>query len=231
MTKTLYQTCPLCEQGAVTEHGSRYRCQACGLSINERSILGVFRKGRYGVAEFGTGDYTLAAPLKQVALTPEPLKIALGNVYTDADLAAIAQGNMDKLRSVQTVLAQIILEQVNEVGYFQVNGLRWGEGPVLEGPNRYQPVDPAPTQGITWQSEGNLFGTTHHLVLPSDNFTFIRLDRKISAVQAFTDGVAIQRRGQDFAMYFVDCYPHEAALVAAFVLGKIPVLRKSLVRP
>jgi hypothetical protein len=80
---------------------------------------------------------------------------------------------------------------------------------------------------LEWQDHGNLFGTDKHLVLPSDSFTFIRLDRKLGGVQAFNDGVAVQRTGEDFATYFVGCYPHEAALVAAFVLGKLPALRQT----
>ena len=46
-------------------------------------------------------------------------------------------------------------------------------------------------------------------------------------VQAFIDGVAIQRKGEDFATYFVGCYAHEAALVAAYVMAKLPALQLS----
>jgi hypothetical protein len=44
-------------------------------------------------------------------------------------------------------------------------------------------------------------------------------------VQAFTDGLAVQRQEEDYATYFVGCYPHEAALVAAYVMAKLPALQ------
>lgn len=227
--ETLYELCPLCDQSSVLlqEGDKLYRCEQCGLTLEERSILGLFRKGRYGVSDFGKGDYGLAAEsLKSVALAPDPLKIVLANVYTDAELAALANGDLEVIRPVKTVLAQIILEQLNETSYFQVNDLRRGHGqPIAEG-GSYQPTDSVPRQGMDWQDEGNLFGTTHRLVFPSNSFTFIRMDRKVVGVKAFTNGVAVQRRGEDYATYFVGCYPHEAALVAAFAMAKIPLLRQ-----
>jgi hypothetical protein len=78
---------------------------------------------------------------------------------------------------------------------------------------------------MEWKDEGNLFCTDRRLVLPSNQFTFIRLDRKIATVQAFTDGLAVQRKEENFATYFVGCYAHEAALVVAYMLAKIPALR------
>lgn len=227
--ETLYENCPLCDQSPVIlQEGDKvYRCEQCGLTLEERSILGLFRKGRYRVSDFGSGGYSLAAEsLKNVALRSDPLKIVLANVYTDEQLAALANGDLEVIRPVKTVLAQIILEQLNETSYFQVNDLRRGHGrPIPEG-GAYQPTEAVPRQGMAWQDEGNLFGTTHRLVFPSNSFTFIRMDRKVVGVQAFTNGVAVQRRGEDYATYFVGCYPHEAALVAAFAMAKIPVLRQ-----
>jgi hypothetical protein len=51
------------------------------------------------------------------------------------------------------------------------------------------------------------------------------MDRKIVAVQAYIDGLAIQRKREAFATYFAGCYAHEAALVAAYVMAKVPALR------
>ena len=84
---------------------------------------------------------------------------------------------------------------------------------------------PAPRDGLTWQDQGNLFCTNQRLVFPSDSFTFIRMDRKLVGIQAFADGLAVQRKGEDYATYFVGCHAHEAALVAAYVMGKLPVLQ------
>ena len=227
---TLYKECPLCTQGAVVGSGSNslYRCTHCGLSLKERSLLGLFKKGHFVVTDWGAGDYTLAKQsLKDVALPPDPLKVTLGNVYTDQQLTAIAQGSLELLRPVRTVLAQVILEQLNEVCYLQVNGLRRGHGQPIAEAGHYQPEQAASREGMAWQDQGNLFCTNHRLVFPSNSFTFIRMDRKLVGVQAFIDGVAIQRKGEDFATYFVGCYAHEAALVTAYVMAKLPALQLS----
>ena len=62
-------------------------------------------------------------------------------------------------------------------------------------------------------------------MFPSDRFTFIRFDRKLVGVQAFTNGLALQRQGETFATYFVGSYAHEAALVAAYIMAKVPALK------
>lgn len=225
---TLYKECPLCIQGAVVATGSSstYRCNHCGLTLQQRALLGLFRKGRFAVTDFGEGDYTLARQsLKGIALPPDTLKIVLGNVYPDSQLGAVASGSVETLRPVRTVLAQVILEQLNEVCHLQVNGLRRGHGKILAEGGQYQPKQPVPRDGLTWQDQGNLFCTNQRLVFPSNSFTFIRIDRKLVGIQAFTDGVAVQRKGEEYATYFVGCYAHEAALVAAYVMGKLPVLQ------
>jgi hypothetical protein len=198
------------------------------LSLKERSLLGLFKKGRFVVTDWGAGDFGLARQsLKDVALTPDPLKVTLGNVYTDQQLAAIVQGSLESLRPVRTVLAQVILEQLNEVCYLQVNGLRRVHGKPIAEVGHYQPEQAVPRESMVWQDQGNLFCTNHRLVFPSNSFTFIRMDRKLVGIQAFTDGVAVQRKGEDFATYFVGCYAHEAALVAAYVMAKLPTLQLS----
>lgn len=226
---TLYDECPLCNQGAVVfdEAGQIYRCDHCGLTLKKRALLGLFKKDHLEVVSLGQGDFSLAEQsLANLSLPPDRLKVVIGNVYSDKQLAQIAGGALEVIRPVRTVLAQIILEQLKETCYLQVNGLRRAHGQPLPEGGDYRPQGPAPRQGLEWQDQGNLFGTDKHLVLPSDSFTFIRLDRKLGGVQAFSDGVAVQRTGEDFATYFVGCYPHEAALAAAFVLGKQPALRQ-----
>ncbi len=224
----LYRECPLCNQAEVAfnQQTGQYHCDQCGLVVKDCSVLGLFKKGQYGVVSLGRENYTLAQSITGgVSLSPESLKILIGNIYTDAELAKLAAGNLDVIRPVRTVLAQIILEQLREECYFQVLGLRQGVGQPLVSGSHYLPEKATPRQNLEWQSRGNLFGTVKHLVLPGQKFTFVRLDRKLTAVQAFTDGVAVQRKGEEFATYFVGCQPHEAALIAAFVMGKLPQLR------
>ncbi len=226
---TLYDECPLCNQGAVVldENSQIYRCDHCGLALKKRSLLGVFKKDHLQVVSLGKGDFSLAQQsLANLSLPPDRLKVVIGNVYSDEQLAQIAGGALEVIRPVRTVLAQIILEQLKETCYLQVNGLRRANGQPLPEGSDYRPQGPVPRAGLEWQDQGNLFGTDKHLVLPSDSFTFIRLDRKLGGVRAFNDGVGVQRTGEDFATYFVGCYAHEAALAAAFVLGKLPALRQ-----
>lgn len=226
--QTLYQECPVCNQGAVVWHSTEsvYRCDHCSLVLKEQTVLGLFNKGHFGVTSLPQGNYRLAEQsLDNVSLKPDPLKVVLGNVYLDEILAEIAGGAIDDVRPVRTTLAQIILEQLRETCFLQVNGLRRGHGqPLPEGGN-YLPIEAVPRQGMDWQDEGNLFCTDQRLVFPSNKFTFIRMGRKVVGVQAFTNGIAIQLKGDEFATYFVGCLPHEAALVTAYVMAKVPKLR------
>ncbi len=225
--QTLYKECPLCGQAAVElQTDKHYRCGACGLTLKDRTMLGLFKKGHYSITSLGNLDFTLAeAALKDVVLKPIPLKTAIGNIYTDNQLAEIASGNIEVMNPVKTVLAQIILEQLKEECFINIQNLRRGRTQPIDEESWYKPTQKTPAQGMVWQDDGNLFCTDKRLVLPSNQFTFIRLDRKVSAVQAFTDGFAIQRKNEAFATCFVGCYPHEAALVAAYVMAKVPILR------
>jgi hypothetical protein len=229
--ETLYDECPLCNQAPVVfaEEEKVYRCNHCGLTLKSSSLLGLFKKNHFRVTDWGTNNFSPAVDgLKNISLVPDRLKVVIGNIYSDGQLAEIAGGSLEIIRPVRTILAQIILEQLKETCYVQVNGLRQGLGQPLPEGGCYQPQEKTPRQGLDWQNRGNLFGTGKHLVLPSDRFTFIRLDRKLVGVQAFTDGVGVQRKGEEFATYFVGCQPHEAALVAAFVMGKAPAARKPI---
>lgn len=226
--QTLYKECPVCNQGAAVwqDAESVYRCDHCGLTLKEQALLGLFNKGHFGVTRLPEGNYTLAEQsLNSVSLKPDPLKVVLGNVYTDEQLAEIAGGVIDDIRPVRTMLAQIILEQLKETCFLQVNGLRRGHGqPLSEGGNNL-PTEAVPRQDMNWQDEGNLFCTDQRLVFPSNKFTFIRMGRKLVGVQAFTNGIGIQLKGEEFATYFVGCLPHEAALVAAYIMAKVPKLQ------
>jgi ribosomal protein S27AE len=227
--ETLYEECPLCNEGqVVAADGALYRCDQCDLTIKKRSLLGILRKNQFGIESLGQGNYSLAGQgLDKISLPPEQLKVVIGNIYDDQQLASIAGGSLEIVRPVRTILAEIILEQLKEICHIQVNGVRRAHGQPLPEGSSYRPEQGVPRQELEWQDQGNLFVTSKHLVLPSDSFTFLRLDRKLTGVRAFLDGVAVQRKGEDFATYFIDCPPHEAALVAAFVMGKLPVFQKS----
>ena len=225
--QVLYKECPLCTEAPVAlQNNGVYACTRCGLTIKERSVLGLFKKGQYGVVQLGAGDFLLGADaLKNLALSADELKNVLGNLYTADQLAQLAAGQLEVLRPVRTVLAQIILEQLKEDCYVNIHGVRRGYGAPLPEQSFYLPQQPAPMQGMQWQDEGNLFCTNQRLVLPSNQFTFIKLGRKISAVQAFTNGVAVQQKDEAFATYFIGCQAHEAALAAAYIMAKVPLLR------
>jgi hypothetical protein len=196
------------------------------LALREHATLGLFKRGRYAVVGLGQGEFSLAeAGLSGVALHPDPLKTVITNIYNDHQLAEIANGKLEIINPVRTVLAQIILEQLNEVCYINVNSLRRGHGPPLSEESWYRPRQAVPRQELVWLDEGNLFCTDQRIVLPSGRFTFIRMDRKVVAVQAYANGVAVQRKREEFATYFAGCYAHEAALVAAYVMAKVPALR------
>lgn len=226
MTDTLYKACPYCMEAPVSLQEGSYICPSCGLTLKERAVLGLFKKGRYAITELPEGNFELVTPeLNNIVLKPDALKIVIGNIYTDEQLAEVCNGNVDIIAPVKTVLAQIILEQLNEVCYINVSGLRRAHGEPLSGESDYWPQSKVPRDGMKWQDEGNLFCTNQRIVLPSNQFTFIRLDRKIVGVQAYKDGFAVQRKNETFATYFVGCYAHEAALVAAYAMAKVPALR------
>ena len=206
--QTLYAECPLCVQAPVvmTEKGV-FGCEQCGLSLRERTVMGLFHKGRYGIADLGPGDYTVARmDLDGIALRPDSLKVVIGNIYRDEQLADLASGNVEVIRPVKTILAEIILEQLNEACLINVNKVRRGHGKPLVVESWYLPGQRVPNKAIEWHDEGNLFCTTQRVVMPSGRFTFIRLDRKVVAVQAYADGVAVQRKGEAYATYFSGCY-------------------------
>ena len=216
----LYKICPLCQQQPVTQQGAHYRCGQCGLTLKQQSKFLFLKGDKYEIITLGLGNFKLAqAGLQGIALSADELKVVLGNVYNDEQLSQVAKGDFKALRPV-SMLAQIILEQLREDCFLQVRGIKRGHRPVLQGESSYQPTQPVPTS-MEWKDKGNLFCTTNRLVMPSDHFTFIRLGRNVLIVQAFTNGIGVQQKKEEFATYFVGCYSHEAAAVAAYSMGKL----------
>lgn len=221
----LFPSCPVCEQAPLARSGSEFRCEGCGLVVKPRAFLWRRSSDRYTVRDIGEA-YRLAKPgIVNRTFSRAALQRLGEHVYPDATLASIAAGNFDLIRPPSSTLAQILLEQLHETVLLQVNGLRRAHGPVLEaGANRF-PQGTVPRNGLAWKDRGNLFLTNARLVFPSDTFTFIRMDRKLVAVRAFEDGLAVQRKGEGFATYFVGCGAHQSAVMAAYIQGKSPALQ------
>ncbi len=55
--EALYKVCPLCDHSPVVFQSSDgvYRCEHCGLTLKERSLLGLFKQGRFRVSHLVRG--------------------------------------------------------------------------------------------------------------------------------------------------------------------------------
>ncbi len=224
---TLLSPCPACNTAALAAVGNTYQCVNCSLGVKEKKKFLRFRsnENRYLVQSMGDDFSLVREGMIGHTFSLAELEYFRESVYADHDLADFAEGNYDALNMPGSALAQILLEQLRETCYIQINALRRAHGPVLAGGGDRFPKGKAPTAGLIWQDKGNLFFTNIRLVFPSDTFTFIRLDRRLVGVRAFENALAIQRKGEDFATYFVGLRPHQAVLTAAYILGKAPQLR------
>ncbi len=228
MTTELFSTCPVCaEETALSHSGKMFQCNHCGLTIKEKHKLFGKNHVEYVVQAIGEGYDIARAGLVGNTFSPAEVQLFREQVYPDAVLAEFATGNFDRLNLPTSVLAQILLEQLRETVYLHVDHLRRAHGPALEpGGNRF-PHGTVPQNAMDWQDEGNLFLTNVRIVFPSNTFTFIRMGRKMTGLKTFEDGVAVQLKGEDHATYFVGIKPHQAALVGAYIQGRVPGLRES----
>ena len=227
-TASLLSPCPACGRSTLVKTRQVYQCQTCGLAIKEKKPFPGFgaRPARYVVEAIGP-DFSLARPgIVGHVFSPAELKNFHENVYSDQTLADFAAGRYEGLNMPASALAQVLVEQLRETCYIQINHLCRAHGPTLTGGGSRFPQGKAPTSGLTWQDQGNLFLTDIRLVFPSDSFTFIRLDRKLVGLKTYQDGLALQRKGEDFATYFVGCGAHQASLAAAYIQGRLPTLRQ-----
>ena len=226
---TLASPCPICGSDTVDITAKTYHCSQCGLRLKaKKSLLPFKAKEMYQVEAIGS-DYgvTQTGLLKQ-SISPVDLKKLAESVYTDAQLSAFASGNYDDINMPSETVAQILLEQLRETCYIQINGIKRAFGPKLEnGGNRF-PTGATKNLALDWQDEGNLFLTNTRLVFPSNKFTFIRLDRRVTALQTFSDGIALQERGATHASYFIGCAAHQAALAGAYIMGKVKGLQADI---
>ncbi len=222
---TLLPICPVCTQQALVGRGKNYRCDHCGLTLKLKTVLGFKSKDKYIVQSIGQGYNIARSGIVGQVFPLVELKNFGENVYTDQQLAAFAKGNFDELQAPSNILTQILLEQLRETVYAQTRNMRRAHGPALEAGGNYIPQGLAPSDNLNWQDKGNLFLTNARLIFPSNSFTFIRMDRKLIGLKTFENGFAVQRKGEDFATYFIGCRAHQAALNGAYIMGRVPALR------
>lgn len=224
MTTELFSTCPICDEATLSTHDKTITCEHCGFSVNEKSKL--FSKDTsYQVLALGS-DYNIAAKsIVGKTFTLQDMRLFREHVYSDETLDKFAKGDYEALVKPSSTLASILLEQLRETCYMEVNGFKRALGPTLEAGANFIPQGIAPTTGMDWQDEGNLFLTNARLIFPSNTFTFLRMDRKLIGVRTYENGIALQRKGEDHAMYFVGCKAYQAALIGAYIQGKVPALR------
>ncbi|OQY27132.1 MAG: hypothetical protein B6243_13350 [Anaerolineaceae bacterium 4572_5.2] len=195
------------------------------MTLKPKTFLGFKFKDQYIVQSIGQ-DYDIARSGVAGQVVPLSELDNFGeSVYTDQQLAVFAQGNFNDLRMPSNTLAQILLEQLSETVYVQTHNMRRAHGPALEAGGNYIPKGLAPSGDLNWQDVGNLFLTNSRLVFPSNKFSFIRMDRKLIGLKTFENGFAIQRKGEDFATYFLDSRAHQAALNGAYIQGRVLALR------
>jgi hypothetical protein len=85
-----------------------------------------------------------------------------------------------------------------------------------------RPVD---RRALVLLDQGNLFISEQRLIFPSSTHTMIRIDRKLIGIHNFSDAVAVQRKGEDKATYFLGFETREALLVTAYLQGQLDHLR------
>ena len=224
MTTELFSTCPVCDEATLSSHDKTITCEQCGFSVKEKHKL--FSKDTsYQVSALGS-DYNIAAKsIVGETFTLQDMRLFREHVYSDETLDKFAKGDYEALVKPSSTLASILLEQLRETCYMEVNGFKRALGPTLEVGANFIPQGIAPTTGMDWQDEGNLFLTNARLIFPSNTFTFLRMDRKLIGVRTYENGIALQRKGEDHAMYFVGCKAYQAALIGAYIQGKVPALR------
>lgn len=222
--EVLLAPCPICSQSALAGDRFLYRCESCGTQVEQKRWLGVRPRDRFFFQAVGTDYRNAEADLVARSFTRAQLTELAGSCYTDADLTAIATGDFSRLHLPSSTVAEIMFPQSHETCYVQVNGLVRADGPPLsQGVDRVN--GPADRGNLKILDRGNLFISNQRLIFPSDTHTTIRTDRKLIGVSTFTDGVAVQRKGEDTATYFLRIESRSASLVLAYLQGRLDHLR------
>lgn len=208
----------------MTGHDARYACAACKTEVKQSRWLGIWPRDRYFFQAIGPGFRNAEPDLSARPFTRAQLAALVGSCYRDADLEAIAAGDLSRLRPPGSTLARVLFPHSRETCHIQVNGLTRAEGPPLpDGVSKINnPVDRA---SLKMLDRGNLFISDQRMIFPSGTHTIIRIDHKLSGVCSFADALAIQRTGDDAATYFLGVEHREALLVAAYLQGRLNHLR------
>lgn len=219
----LIQSCPVCGQASLASDGQHYTCTACSTQVEQSRWL-VWPRDRFFFRNVGAAYSNAGADLLSRPFTRAQLAALAGSCYTDADLAAIAAGDLARLRLPRSTVAQIMFPQTHETCYIQVNTLLRAEGaPLPDGVSRVNA--PADRRALKTLDQGNLFISDQRLIFPSSTHTTIRLDRKLSGACTFRDALAVQRTGEDLATYFLGLESRSAALIVAYLQGRLDHLR------
>lgn len=227
MTDSLFERCPVCGQSTFKISGKTCRCADCGLALkSRRGFLGLGSREKYLVQDISAAYSLAKSGLVGRVFSRDDVGKFAEKAYSDDQYAAFAAGNFEDLMMPTSLLSQILLKQLRETCYIEVTQMRHGRGPVLEPGGSYVPQGRISASSITWKDKGNLFLTDARLVFPSDTFTFIRMDRKLVGLKTFENGIALQRKGEAFAVYFSGCRPYEAALLGAYIQGRVSGLRE-----
>jgi hypothetical protein len=222
--EVLVDPCPICSQSPLLGDGRQYTCASCGTKVEQSRWLGVWPRNRFFFRAIGA-DYRNAEPdLTGRPFTQATLAGLVGTCYTDADLAAIAAGDLSRIRLPSSTVAQVLFPQSPETCHLLVNSLMRAQGPALpDGVGRIR--GPADRRVLRILDRGNLFISDQRLIFPSDSHTTIRIDRKLTGIRTFTDAFAVQRKGEESATYFLGCESRDAALVSAYLQGQLDHLR------
>ncbi len=222
--EVLVDPCPICGQSPLAGNGRRYACPACKSEVERGRWLGLLPHNRFTFRAIGADYGNVETELLGRPFTAAELHNIAGTCYTDADLKAIAAGDLERVHPPTTTIAKLIFGHTHEKCYVQVNNLTRAEGPTL--PNGVDSVNGPPDQrALTVLDRGNLFISNQRLVFPSDTHTTIHLDRKLTGVRSFTDAFAVQRKGEEKATYFLGCESRHARLIAAYLQGLLDHLR------
>lgn len=220
----LLKPCPICGHSALAGDRFLYRCASCGTQVEQKRWLGVRPRDRFFFQAVSADYRNAEADLVARPFTRAQLTELAGSCYTDTDLTALATGDFSRLHLPSSTVAEILFPQSHETCYVQVNDLVRAEGPPLsEGVARVN--GPADRRNLKILDQGNLFISNQRLIFPSDTHTIVRTDRKLIGVSTFADAVAVQRKGEDKALYFLGFESRSASLVLAYLQGRLDHLQ------
>jgi hypothetical protein len=222
--EVLIDLCPICGQSPLQGDGRQYTCASCGTKVEQSRWLGMWPRNQFIFRAIGANYRNAEPDLIGRSFTQAQLAELTGTCYSDADLAAIAAGDLSRIRPPSSTVAQVLFAQSPETCYLLVNGLLRAQGPAIpDGVNRVGgPVD---RRLLRILDQGNLFISDQRLIFPSDSHTTIRVDRQLTGIRTFNDAFAVQRKGEENATYFLGCKSREAALILAYLQGRLDHLR------